>query len=75
VKILGIIRQSASLLSRRDQRVLLVVVVIQFLLSLLDLIGVLLLGVVAAITASAATGNPLTVGEQFLIGFQLQPLL
>jgi ABC-type multidrug transport system fused ATPase/permease subunit len=62
VKILGIIRQSASLLSRRDQRVLLVVVVIQFLLSLLDLIGVLLLGVVAAITASAATGNPLTVG-------------
>ncbi len=62
MKILGIIRQSASLLSRRDQRVLLVVVVIQFLLSLLDLIGVLLLGVVAAITASAATGNPLTVG-------------
>ena len=62
MKILRIIRQSASLLSRRDQRVLLVVVAIQFLVSLLDLIGVLLLGVVAAITASAATGTPLTAG-------------
>jgi len=56
------IRQSASLLSRRDQQVLLVVVMIQFFVSLLDLIGVLLLGVVAALTASAATGTPLTAG-------------
>jgi ABC-type multidrug transport system fused ATPase/permease subunit len=62
VNIIGIIRQSASLLSRRDQQVLLAVVVIQFFVSLLDLIGVLLLGVVAALTASAATGTPLTAG-------------
>ena len=62
MKILGLIRMSASLLSRRDQRVLLVVVVIQFLVSLLDLIGVLLLGGVAALTASAATGTPLKAG-------------
>jgi ABC-type multidrug transport system fused ATPase/permease subunit len=53
---------SATLLSRRDRRVLLVVVVFQFLVSLLDLIGVLLLGVVAALTASAATGTPLAAG-------------
>ena len=62
MNILGIMRESASLLSRRDQRILLLVVVIQFLVSLLDLIGVLLLGVVAALSASAATGTPLTVG-------------
>jgi len=62
VSVLGIIRQSASLLSRRDKRVLFVVVVIQFLVSLLDLIGVLLLGVVAALAATAATGTPLTAG-------------
>jgi ABC-type multidrug transport system fused ATPase/permease subunit len=62
MKIFGIVRQSASLLSRRDQRVLMVVVVIQFVISILDLIGVLLLGIVAALTASAATGTPLTVG-------------
>ena len=55
-------RQSASLLSRRDQRVLWVVIVIQFLVSLLDLIGVMLLGVVAALTAATATGTPLTIG-------------
>jgi ABC-type multidrug transport system fused ATPase/permease subunit len=62
MKILGIIRTSMSLLSKRDQRALLVVVVIQFLVSLLDLIGVLLLGVVAALTAAAATGSPITSG-------------
>jgi ABC-type multidrug transport system fused ATPase/permease subunit len=62
LKILGIIRTSMSLLSKRDQRVLLVVVVIQFLVSLLDLIGVLLLGVVAALIAAATTGTPITNG-------------
>jgi ABC-type multidrug transport system fused ATPase/permease subunit len=35
--------------------------VIQFLVSLLDLIGVLLLGIVAALTASAATDTPFPV--------------
>jgi ABC-type multidrug transport system fused ATPase/permease subunit len=62
LKILGIIRTSMSLLSKRDQRVLLVVVVIQFLVSLLDLIGVLLLGVVAALAAAAATGSSISSG-------------
>jgi ABC-type multidrug transport system fused ATPase/permease subunit len=62
VKILASIRQSASLISRRDQRILAIVVLIQFLVSLLDLIGVLILGVVAALTASAATGTPITSG-------------
>lgn len=60
--ILGVIQQSASLLSRRDQRVLIVIVFIQFFVSLLDLIGVLLLGLVAALTASAATGTPFAGG-------------
>lgn len=62
MKTVGIVRLSASLLSHRDQRVLLVVVVIQFFVALLDLVGVLLLGAVVALTASAATGSPLTNG-------------
>lgn len=62
MKVPEVIRQSASLLSQRDQRILLLVIAIQFFVSLLDLIGVLLLGVVAALTAAAATGSPLTAG-------------
>lgn len=63
MKILGIIRTSLSLLSARDQRLLIVVSIMQFLVTLLDVIGILMLGVVAALTASAATGDPLTAGS------------
>ena len=51
-----------SLLSRRDQRMLLLVIVIQVLISLLDLIGVLLLGVVAALVATEASGTQVSGG-------------
>lgn len=48
------VKSSLNLLSRRDRVVLGVVVVLQFFLSLLDLAGVLLLGVVAALAATTA---------------------
>jgi ABC-type multidrug transport system fused ATPase/permease subunit len=46
---------------------LLIVAVVQLLISLLDLLGVLLLGIVAALTASAATGVPILGGGLALI--------
>ncbi len=49
------IQVSLSLLSRRDRRLLMLVAILQFCVSLLDLLGVLLLGIVAALAASAAT--------------------
>jgi len=60
-------RSAYSLLSSRDQRMLLIVAVVQLLISLLDLLGVLLLGIVAALTASAATGVPILGGGLALI--------
>lgn len=56
------IRVSLYLLSRRDRRLFALVVVTQFTLSLLDLLGVLLIGLVAALTASAATGTEVGSG-------------
>lgn len=53
------IRTSLNLLTRRDRFILKVVVGIQFLISILDLLAVFLLGAVAAIAASSATGTPL----------------
>jgi ABC-type multidrug transport system fused ATPase/permease subunit len=56
------VKQALSLLSKRDKRRLIVATTAQMLLSLLDLAGVLLLGLVAAAAAGAATGTPLNVG-------------
>jgi len=53
------IRASLALLSKRDNFFLGAVVAIQFLISLLDLLGVLLLGIVTAITAASVAENPL----------------
>jgi len=52
------IRLSLRLLTRRDRRILLVVVVVQASLSLLDLVAVAMIGIVAAVAGTAATGNP-----------------
>lgn len=54
------IKISLNLLSQRDRVLLRVAVCIQFLVSILDLLGVLLLGAVAAIAASTATGRPVS---------------
>jgi ABC-type multidrug transport system fused ATPase/permease subunit len=62
MKLISVIGRSVSLLSPRDKRVLVIVVFTNFLISLLDLIGVLLLGVVAALAAASTTGTPITVG-------------
>ena len=56
------VEKAFSLLNRRDKRVLLIATGLQMLLALLDLAGVLLLGLVAASAAGAATGTPLNVG-------------
>lgn len=53
------ILKALHLLSRRDRSRLLLVVVAQFLISLLDLIGVLLIGLVSAMAVSIASGLPL----------------
>ncbi len=55
------IEMAFALLNRRDKVILLVAMVLQMLLSLLDLAGILLIGVVAASATSAATGVPLTI--------------
>ena len=51
------IKSALSLLDRRSKRILLVLVVIQVLVASLDLLGVLLFGVVAALSASAVAGE------------------
>jgi len=55
------VKKAFALLSKRDQRVLFIATGLQMLLALLDLAGVLLLGLVAAAAAGAATGTPLNV--------------
>ncbi len=81
--VLESIKSSLKLLTERDRFLLGVVVVIQFFVSILDLIGVLLLGTVTALTATAATGTPLPVngigslindlptGSTFVLGLAL----
>lgn len=64
---IGTIRASFSLLSRRDQRMLFLVGAVQFFVSLLDLFGVLLLGIVAALAASSVTGATVSGGGLELI--------
>ena len=54
------LRRSLGLLSRRDQRVLLLLVAFQFGLALLDLAAITALGVVTSLAAAAATGQSST---------------
>ena len=56
------VQVSMSLLSNRDRQILIWVSLLQVFVSLLDLVGVLLLGAVAALAASAATGMPISSG-------------
>ena len=51
------IRASLDLLNRRDRLVLFFLLFLQFLLALLDFIGILLFGLIAAISASAISGE------------------
>ena len=51
------IRASLELLSKRDRRILALLVGVQFGLALLDFIGVILFGLVAALSASAVSGE------------------
>lgn len=52
------IGESLKLLNRRDQRLLGVAIVIQMTASLLDLVGVLLIGVIAATSVTLVEGQP-----------------
>ena len=51
------LRRSLGLLSRRDQRILLLLVVFQFGLALLDLVAIAALGIVTSLAAASATGQ------------------
>ena len=51
------IKASLALLKSRDQRLLWLVVAIQFLVALLDLAGILLLGIVATHAAASISGT------------------
>lgn len=54
---LASVKSALALLDRRSKRILLVLILIQVLLASLDLIGVLLFGVVAALSASVVSGT------------------
>jgi ABC-type multidrug transport system fused ATPase/permease subunit len=54
---LSSIKSALSLLDHRSRRILLVLVVVQILIAGLDLLGVLLFGLVAALSASAISGQ------------------
>jgi hypothetical protein len=71
------VHSARNLLSRRDQTILGLVVLVQFLLALLDLVGVALLGVVAALGSSALTGQlpTLLLGPLETLGLQgIEPI-
>jgi len=57
-----LLQTALQLLSRRDRRIIYLIVLLQVVLSIFDLIGVLLLGLVAALTAAIATGDTFNVG-------------
>ncbi len=63
------IRGTLSLLDPRSRRILLLLVLVQVALAFLDMLGVLLFGVVAALSASAISGE-----EPALIGGLLERL-
>ena len=57
--VLQAVRQSFSLLSTRDKRLLSLITIAQMATGLLDLAGVMLLGLVAVLSVSVVSGNPL----------------
>jgi len=58
VKVREAVRESLALLTQRDRRLLVVAIVIQMLTSLLDLLGVLLLGLVGALAVTTVQSQP-----------------
>ena len=63
---LASVKSALALLDRRSKRILLVLVVVQIFIASLDLLGVLLFGVVAALSASAVSGQPSATLTDFL---------
>jgi len=64
--VLDSVKSALALLDRRSKRILLVLVLIQIFLATLDLLGVLLFGVVAALSASAIAGEQSATLNQVL---------
>ena len=66
----SVLRQSINVLSRKDQKKIILVIVIQILMGLLDLIGVAIFGVLGALAVSGvqstAPGNRVTAIISFL---------
>lgn len=60
------VKDALALLDRRSRRILFILVVIQVLVASLDLLGVLLFGVVAALSASAISGQPSALVDRFI---------
>ena len=60
------VKAALSLISRRDKRILVLLIGIQAGVSLLDLVAIALLGVVVALSASAVTGETPTFVEMLL---------
>jgi ABC-type multidrug transport system fused ATPase/permease subunit len=54
----AVVRASLRLLSRRDRRLLALAAAVQMATSLLDLVGVVLLGMVGSLAVSASSGQP-----------------
>ncbi|HEY7824115.1 MAG TPA: ABC transporter ATP-binding protein [Acidimicrobiia bacterium] len=63
---LASVKSALALLDRRSKRILLILVLIQILIAGLDLLGVLLFGVVAALSASAIAGDRSATIDQVL---------
>jgi len=64
--VLSSIQSALALLDRRSKRILLVLVLVQVFIASLDLLGVLLFGVVAALSASAIAGQQSATLTQLL---------
>jgi ABC-type multidrug transport system fused ATPase/permease subunit len=66
----SVLRQSINVLSRKDQKKIILVIVIQILMGLLDLLGVAIFGVLGALAVSGvqstAPGNRVTAIISFL---------
>jgi NAD-dependent oxidoreductase involved in siderophore biosynthesis len=54
----AVVRASLRLLGRRDRRLLALAAAIQIATSLLDIVGVVLLGMVGSLAVSASSGQP-----------------
>ena len=60
------VKSALALLDRRSKRILLILILIQIFIASLDLLGVLLFGVVAALSASAIAGDRSATIDQVL---------